>query len=115
MLNQVQGNQSVNFKGCYKVTMPNVKSIEDPQMKGAMTEVVMNTVIMGANMSVAEPRMNKEAGSVYFKIADQKDATFEKGFKMIIDGCNKKFGVDAAKKAYIQKVSEEEFNKMPLV
>ena len=113
MLNQVQNNSTPNFKGCYKVTMPNVKSIEDPKMKAAMTEVVMNTVVMGANMSVAAPRMNKEAGSVYFKIADKKDSSFEKGFNMIIDGCNKKFGVDAAKKAYIQKVTEEEFNKMP--
>jgi hypothetical protein len=113
MLNQVQGNQPMNFKGCYKVTMPNVKTLQDPKEKSAMTEVVMNTVVMGANMSVAAPRMNKEAGSVYFKIADKKDGDFEKGFNMIIDGCNKKFGVDAAKKAYIQKVSEEEFNKMP--
>ena len=40
---------------------------------------------------------------------------FEKGFKFIIDKCNKDFGIDAAKKAYIQKVNEEEFNKMPLV
>ena len=113
MQNQIQNSLAPNFKGCYKVTMPNVKTIEDPKMKGAMTEVVMNTVVMGANMSVAAPRMNKEAGSVYFKIADKNDANFEKGFKMVIDNCNKKFGVDAAQKAYIQKVSEEEFDKMP--
>lgn len=115
MVNQVQSNSAPNFKGCYKVTLPNVKDIKDPKEKSAMSEVVMNTVVMGANMSVVAPRMNKEAGSVYFKIADKNDANFEKGFKFTLDNCNKKFGVDAAQKAYIQKVSEEEFNKMPQV
>ena len=115
MLNQVQNSSIPNFKGCYKVTMPNVKEIKDPKEKSVMTDIIINTVVMGSNMSIDAPRMDKEAGSVYFKIADKKDADFEKGFKFIIDKCNKDFGIDAAKKAYIQKVNEEEFNKMPLV
>ena len=115
MVNQISNNQNMNFKGCYKVTMPNIKTLQDPKEQKAMSDVVINTVVMGSNMSVSAPRMNKEAGSVYFKISDKKDADFEKGFKMILDNCNKNFGIDAAKKAYIQKVSEEEFNKMPVV
>ena len=104
---------SVAFKGVYKVTLPNVKEAKDEKEKAAYTEAVMNTVVMGANASVAEPKFDKDSSSVYFKINDKNDAKFEKGFSTILNECNKKFNVDMVKKAYIQKVSEEEYNKLP--
>ena len=52
---------------------------------------------------------------MYFKINDKNDALFEKGFANILENCNKQFNIDMAKKAYYEKVSEEEFNKaLPL-
>ena len=65
---------SVAFKGVYKVTLPNVKEAKDEKEKAAYTEVVMNTVVMGANASVAEPKFDKDSSSVYFKINDKNDA-----------------------------------------
>ena len=103
----------VAFKGVYKVTLPNVKEAKNEHEKAAYTDVVMNTVVMGANASVAEPKFDKNTSSVYFKINDKNDAKFEKGFSMILDDCNKRFNLDLAQKAYIQKVSDEEYNKLP--
>ena len=99
----------VSFKGIYKVTMPNVKTAKDEKEKAAYTDAAINTVVMGANMIVAPPRTDGK-NSVYFKIDDKNDAKFEQGFANILANCNKNFNTDMAKKAYIQKVSEEEFN-----
>ena len=51
---------SVAFKGVYKVTLPNVKEAKDEKEKAAYTEAVMNTVVMGANASVAEPKFDND-------------------------------------------------------
>lgn len=99
----------VSFKGVYKITMPNIKEAKDEKEKNAITEVAINTVVMGANASIAEPKTDGK--NVYFKIDDKNDAKFEAGFKNILDNCNKQFNVDMAKKTYIQKVSEAEYQK----
>ena len=70
---------------------------------------------MGANASIAQPKVSEDKKSVYFKIDDKNDSKFETGFSTIVNECNKKFNVDMAKKAYIQKVGEDEYNKAPLV
>ena len=104
----------IGFKGIYKVTLPNVKEATNEQEKGAYTDAAINTVVMGANNSVAQPRVSDDKKSVYFKIDDNNDSKFETGFSNILNDCNKKFGIDMAKKAYIQKVDEEEYNKANL-
>ena len=101
----------IGFKGVYRVTLPNVKEAKNEQEKGAYTDAAINTVIMGANNSIAQPRVSEDKKSVYFKIDDKNDANFEKGFSSILNDVNKRFSIDMAKKAYIQKVGEEEFNK----
>ena len=100
---------SPSFKGIYKVTLPNVKEAKNEQEKAAFTEAAIGTVVMGANNVVAPPKTDGK-NSVYFKINDKNDKDFEQGFANILAECNKNFNVDMAKKAYIQKVSEEEFN-----
>ncbi len=104
---------SLAFKGVYKVTLPNVKEAKNEQEKAAYTDAVINTVVMGANASVSEPKFDKDSKSIYFKINDKNDAKFEEGFTRIMDDCNKRFNIDMANKAYIQKVSEDEYNKLP--
>lgn len=101
----------VAFKGIYKVTLPNVKDAKNKAEKDAFSEVVIGTVVMGANASIDAPKADKASGSVYFKIDDKNDAKFEAGFKNILEVCNKEFNMDLAKKAYIQKVGVEEYNK----
>ena len=103
----------VSFKGVYKVTLPKVDTLKDKNEKEAAKDAVINTVVMGGNMSVAEPKVVQNADSIttYFKIDDKNNANFENGFKSIIDSCNKKFNVDVASKVYMEKVSEEEYKK----
>ncbi len=101
----------VAFKGVYKVTMPKVTDAKNEKEKAAFTEVATNVVVMGANASVAMPKVDKATSSIYFKINDKNDANFEAGFKNILDHCNKQLGVDMAKRAYMQKVSEAEYQK----
>ena len=101
----------VSFKGVYKVTMPKVTEAKDDKEKAAYTDVATNVVVMAANASVAQPKVDATKTSMYFKIADKNDANFEKGFAGILESCNKRFNVDMAKKAYIQKVSDEEYDK----
>ena len=100
-----------SFKSVYKVTMPNVQNIKDENEKDAVAEAVVNTVAMGFNYSEAEPRISKDHLSVYYKINNKNDAAFESGFKNIIDGCNKQFNMDLAKKVYYEKSTEEEFKQ----
>ena len=104
----------ISFQGIYKVTLPNVKEAKNDAEKGAYTDAAINTVVMGANNSIDQPRVSEDKKSVYFKIADKNDANFETGFSNILNDINKRFNVDMAKKAYIEKVSEEEFNKAQL-
>lgn len=101
----------VAFQGNYKVTLPNVKDIKDEKEKAAMTDVIINTVVFSTNNCIAEPKMD-DKNNMYIKIADKNDAMFEQGFKNILDNCNKNFNIDAAKKAYIEKVSDEEYDKI---
>ncbi len=101
----------VSFKGVYKVTLPNVKEAKNEQEKGAYTDMAVNTVVMASNASVAPPKVADDKKSVYFKIDDKNDANFEAGFKNIVAECNKIYNIDMAKKAYIQKVDEAEYNK----
>ena len=101
----------IGFKGIYKVTLPNVKEAKNEQEKGAYTNAAINTVVMGANVSIAQPKVTEDKKSVYFKIDDKNDTNFETGFSTIINECNKKFNIDMAQKAYIQKVGEDEYNK----
>ena len=101
--------QSPSFKGVYRVTMPNVKEIQDPKEKSAVEDAVINSVVMGANMSIAEPRVSKDHASIYYKIDDKNDKSFENGFKSILDDCNKRFNTDLAKKVYFQKVDDKEY------
>ena len=105
----------IGFKGVYRVTLPNVKEAKNEQEKGAFTDTAINTVLMGANNSIAQPRVSEDKKSVYFKIDDKNDPKFEAGFTNILNDVNKRFNIDMAKKAYIQKVGEEEFNKASLV
>ena len=99
------------FKGVYKVTMPKVDTGKDENEKKAIAETVINTLVMGANMSVAEPKIDKSTNSIYFKIDDKNDKVFESGFNNIINECNKVFNIDMAKKAYIKKDNESEYEK----
>ena len=99
------------FKGVYKVNMPDVKNIKDEKEKNALAETMMYAIVMGANFSVAEPRVAKDNSAVYFKVDNKNDKAFETGFKEIITECNKQFNADMAKKVYYNKVDEAEFNK----
>ena len=101
----------ISFKGVYKVTLPNVDTLKDKKEKDAAKDAVVGTVVMGSNMSVAEPKVVQNADSIttYFKIDDKNDANFENGFKSIISDCNKRFNTDVASKVYMEKVSEEEY------
>lgn len=105
----------IGFKGVYKVTLPNVKEATNEQEKSAYTDAAINTVIMGANNSIAQPRVSEDKKSVYFKIDDKNDLNFETGFSNILNDVNKRFNIDMAKKAYMQKVGDDEFNKASLV
>lgn len=109
----IEGIQGTAFKGVYKVTLPNVDAIKDKKEKDAATDAVINTVVMGYNMSAAEPKIvpNGDLITTYFKIDDKNDQKFETGFKNIVDNCNKSFNTDVAKRVYMEKVSEAEYNK----
>ena len=100
----------VSFKGVYKVSIPKVTDAKNEKEKAAFTDVAMNVVVMGANNSIAQPKTDEARNAMYFKIDDKNDAKFEQGFKNILDNCNKQFNIDMAKKAYMQKVSNEEYN-----
>ena len=67
----------IGFKGVYKVTLPNVKEATNEQEKGAYTDAAINTVVMGANASIAQPKVSEDKKSVYFKIDDKNDSKFE--------------------------------------
>ena len=107
----VNANNSVAFKGIYKVSLPRVDKAKDDNEKAALTEASINSTLMGFNYSIDYPRINEQKAAVYYKIDDINDKNFEEGFKNIIDECNKAFNVDIAKKAYIQKVDENEFKE----
>ncbi|MBQ4113896.1 hypothetical protein IJD34_00675 [bacterium] len=102
----------VSFKGVYKVTLPHVDSAKNEKEKAAYTEMAINTIVMGMNASVAEPKADEKSGSIYFKINDANDVKFEKGFAGLLKNCNDQFKVDMAKKAYIEKVSDAEYNSI---
>ena len=97
---------SPSFKGVYKVTIPNVKEAKNEKEKAAYTDLALNVVVMGANASIEQPKVNEAEKSMYFKINDKNDAIFEAGFKNIVDHCNKQFHIDLAKKAYCEKARE---------
>ena len=103
----------IAFKGVYKVTLPKVDTIKDKKEKDAATDAVINTTVMAYNMSSAQPKIvpNGDLVVTYFKIEDTNDANFENGFKNIIENTNKAFNVDIAKRVYMEKVSENEYNK----
>lgn len=101
----------ISFQGTYKVTLPNLKTAMNENEKGAFMDAAINTVVMAANTSVAKPKVSPDKKSMYFKIDDKNDAKFEQGFLEILEECNKKFNVDMAKKAYLKKVTPEEFDK----
>ncbi len=105
----------VAFKSVYKVTLPNVKEAKNEQEKNAFTDTAINTIMMGANNSIAQPRMSADQKSVYFKLDNKNDSNFENGFSSILAECNKIYNVDMAQKAYIQKVDEQEFNNATLI
>ena len=101
----------ISFKGVYKVSLPKVPEAQNEQEKAAFTDTAVNVVVMGANSSVDRPKVDANKKFMYFKIDDKYDAQFEAGFKTILNNCNQKFNVDMAKKAYIQKVSDDEYQK----
>lgn len=107
------GINGTAFKGVYKVTLPKVDTIKDKKEKDAATDAVINTTVMAYNMSSSQPKIiqNGDLVTTYFKIDDKKDADFEKGFKNIIDNCNKNFNIDIAKRVYMEKVADSEYNK----
>ena len=105
------GMSNPAFRGVYKISMPDIRKVKDEKEKNALAETMINTIVMGANYSVAEPRVSNDNSSVYFKIDDKNDKNFETGFKAIIDECNKQFNADLAKKVYMNKVDLTEFNK----
>lgn len=98
------------FRGIYKVAMPDIKSMKDGKEKDCLAEAMLNTVVLGANLSVAEPRVSKDNSAVYFKIDDKNDKIFESNFKKVVDECNKQFNIDVAKKVYYKKTDNKEFN-----
>ena len=67
----------VAFKSVYKVTLPNVKEAQNEQEKNAFTDTAINTIMMGANNSIAQPRISADQKSVYFKLDNKNDADFE--------------------------------------
>lgn len=97
------------FKSIYKVPMINVKDIKDEKERNVTADAVINTVVMGTNMSVEAPRVAKDKSAVFYKIHDANDKVFEKGFKNIIDACNKQLNNDLAEKLYYEHASEQEF------
>jgi len=104
-------NSNLAFKGVYKMTAPKVDAAKNEQEKAALTDCITNCVVMGCNMSVVQPKVNKEEGALYFKIDDKNDKDFENGFKTIVNECNKKFNTDLAKTVYVQKTTDADFNK----
>jgi hypothetical protein len=102
-------NNTITFNGVYKVTMPKVTEAKNEREKAAFTEMAMNTVIVGTNSSIDLPRVN-DKNSIYFNIHNNFDEKFENVFKQTIEDCNKKFNVDMAKKAYLERVSIDEYN-----
>lgn len=112
----IQNNvSSPNFKGVYKVNMPDVNNIKDEKEKSAIAETMVYTLVMGANYSAADPRVAKDNSAVYFKVDDKNDKAFEAGFRQVIDECNKQFNTDMAKKVYYSKVDEAEYNKAEIL
>ena len=112
----IQNNvTSPAFRGVYKVAMPDVEKVKDEKEKNALAETMINALVMGANFSITDPRVAKDNSAVYFKIDNKNDAAFEKGFNSIINECNKQFNMDLAKKVYINKVSDAEFNKAEIL
>ncbi|MBQ7125956.1 hypothetical protein IJO12_02605 [bacterium] len=101
---------SVSFKGVYKVTIPNVKEMKDEKEKTAVSEAAVGAIVLGANSSIEAPRTDNKS-SIYFKIDNKNDSSFEKGFANILSECNKQFNIDVAKKVYLEKVSDAEFQK----
>jgi hypothetical protein len=99
------------FKGIYKVTMPDIRTINNEKEKEGMAETMINTIVLGTNFSIAEPRVAKDNSAVYFKIDNKNDKIFESNFKKLIDECNKQFNMDVAKKVYYNKTDDKEFNK----
>ena len=104
-----EGVHGVSFKGVYKVTLPKVDTIKDENERNAATDAVINTALMGHNMSVAQPKVIPGGDFVitYFKIDDKNDTKFENGFNSIVDNCNKSFNVDIAKRVYMEKVNND--------
>jgi len=98
------------FKGIYKVSMPDIKSMKDGKEKDGVANTMINAIVLGTNLSTAEPRISKDSSAVYFKIDDKHDKVFESNFKQIVDECNKQFNVDVAKKVYYKKTDNKEFN-----
>ena len=107
-MSQINVN-SPAFKSIYKVQMPNAKEVKDEKEKNVVSDAVINSVVMGFNMSVEPPRISKDKSAVFYKINDANDAAFEKGFKNIIENCNKQLSSDLAEKIYYEKASEQEF------
>ena len=107
--------QNPSFHGIYKISMPNVQTIKDENEKNAVTEAAINTIVMGTNSSIEAPRISEKDSAIYYRINDKHDKDFEKGFREILNSCNKAFNVDLAKKVYMQRVSEEEYQKAEIV
>ena len=103
-------NNSISFRGVYKMTAPRVDQVKDEKEKAALSDCITNSVMMSVNMSVAEPRINEKERAMYFKIDDKNDKVFEEGFQNILKECNSKFNMDLANKVYMQKVSDAEYN-----
>ena len=99
------------FKGVYKVNMPDITKIKDEKEKESLAETMINTLVLGANFSIAEPRVAQDNTAVYFKIDNKNDKLFESNFKKLMDECNKQFNMDVAKKVYYKKTDDKEFNK----
>ena len=78
--------------------------------------VYMNSSIITSELRKLYQGVKKiSSGEFGFKIDDKNDPKFEAGFSNILNDINKRFNIDMAKKAYIQKVGDEEFNKASLV
>ena len=98
------------FKGVYKVNMPDVRTIKDEKEREGVAETMINAVVLGTNLSIAEPRVSKDSTAVYFKIDNKNDKLFESSFQKVVDECNKQFNVDVAKKVYFKKTDNKEYN-----
>ena len=107
MLNRVSGPA---FQGAYKYTAPDVDIKNSNEMMARQELDQAVTVEAWLNDS-EKPRISNSDAAIYLKIDDPvKAKAFEDRVNGVIANCQKTFGVEFAKKAYLQQISDAEYN-----